>query len=358
LGSFTFIGAALLSQEGVSFLDFSSISPVSSLLIYLSAILRLGVLPVNPPMMSDRSLRQTLGTITRLISLSTALVLVVRTGGLNLASEDLPWQSLAFMVLLGLIAVYAGMSWKLSQDELQGRPAWILGWAALSIGSALRGQPEASLAWALACLFTGGLAFLSTHRDRITRWVFIIGIIGISAVPYTSAWVGTRLYSGPFDPALILFLIAQLSLLAGYIKFAFRPLGFRVEGERWIRVIYPFGLVLLPLTHFAISMIGSRDVGSAAGFLWAIGPLLALIATGWIIWERRGGRFPSFVINLLDAVFSFRWLSSLLILIYQYLGRLIHFISRVLEGDGGVLWVMLWVILLLAFLVLGGAGGI
>jgi hypothetical protein len=354
LGSFVFLGAILQSQEAAGVLDFSSSSSSTVLIVYLAAILRLGVLPVNPALFSDRSLRQTLGTITRLVATATALAIVVRTGGLAQTGGNSSFVSLGFLLVVGLIAVYAGVSWRLSQDELDGRPAWLLGWAALSIGSALKGEPEASLAWALACLFTGGLAFLSTYRDRITRWVVLGGLIGISALPFTPAWRGIDLYSGPFHPVLVLFLIAQVMLLAGYIKLAWRPAGYRVEGERWIQVIYPFGLLLLLLTPFAPSLylLGQPEAGS--GIAWTIGPLAMLIAGGWFIWERRGGRFPSVVINILDAVLSFRWLSSLLAMIYGYLGRLIYFVSSVLEGEGGVLWVMLWVILLLAFLLLGG----
>jgi hypothetical protein len=352
-GSFALFGASLLTQPDPGFLDVSN-SPIGTeLLVILGVILRLGVLPANPPGLSDRSLRQSLGTITRLISVATALILIIRTEGLmgEPLSQSLPL--LLWLGFLGLIAVYAGASWRLSADELDGRPAWILALSALSIASALRGQTDASLAWALACILSGGLSFLSSVRNRLSTWITFVGLVGISGIPFTPAWAGITLFSSPLEPILILFLIALMLLIAGYYHHLFQIPGYHISGERWINVIYPIGLVILPLTHFALGFSIHPDPGSVPLQGWIIGPVIVVLATGWIIWESRGGRFPLPVLNILDIVFSLRWLSNLMVQIFQVVGRFIYFLTGILEGDGGVLWALLWVVLMVSFLVIG-----
>jgi hypothetical protein len=262
------------------------------------------------------------------------------------------------MAFLGLLTIYAGASWILSVDGLDGRPAWILGMALLSIVSALRGQPDASLAWAIAGILSGGLIFLFSVRDKISKWVALSGIIGISALPFTPAWAGTALFFQPFEPILLLFAIALVFFLAGYYHHAFLPLGVPREEDQWINPIYLIGLVILPLTHLGLGLYIYINSNGLPTVSWVVGPVLIITTIGYLVWEARGGRFPIFIINVLDVIFSFRWLSNLLILGYQTIGRFIYYLTRVIEGDGGVLWVLLWVVLLVAFLAISAIGSL
>jgi len=351
VGSFSLLAGISLSSPDPGFLSLSG-SPRVYPLLFLAAFLRLAVLPVNPPALSERPLRAGLGTVGRLLAVSTAMVLLVRTAGEPGALADQTIAAAPWITLTGLIAVYAGASWLLAEDALDGRPAWILGLAMMTMASVLRGQADAALAWALACVFSGGLVFLSSVRSRISAWVAFTGILGISAVPFTPAWAGAMLLSPVSEPVTsFLFLFALVFILAGYYRYTIHQREYLSGGERWVTALYPLGLALLPLSHF---VLGSFIRPSTGNFIvWVIGPFAGVLAAGWVFWERRGGRFPMLVLNVMDAIFSLRWAASLLGLIYQIGGRFIYFLTSVMEGDGGVLWVLLLVILLIASLVIG-----
>jgi hypothetical protein len=80
-----------------------------------------------------------------------------------------------------------------------------------------------------------------------------------------------------------------------------------------------------------------------------------LAALIWI-WNRRGPRLPDKVLSALGRVVSLDWFYRILSVIYHILERLVSLLSRVLEGEGGLLWVLVLLLLLISSLV-GGFGG-
>jgi hypothetical protein len=59
----------------------------------------------------------------------------------------------------------------------------------------------------------------------------------------------------------------------------------------------------------------------------------------------------------LQSTFSLEWLYRQLWVAYRYMSRPVGFINLVLEGEGGLLWTMLLLTLLIALLLQTGAGG-
>lgn len=77
--------------------------------------------------------------------------------------------------------------------------------------------------------------------------------------------------------------------------------------------------------------------------------MVALLIAG-IIWGQRVIMVPKFIGDILDYVFSFRWLFFLFGMFFRWFERLVSFLTTVLEGEGGLLWILLWIVLLLSFL--------
>lgn len=352
------IWAGAVARASGSPLTFSSISPQISVYLLLAAGLRLGVLPLHMPFLQEVPLRRGLGTLLRLVPVAASLVMLVRSAAVGAPASLSPY----LVFLAGLAALYGGLSWASANDELDGRPFWILGMAALSVAAAARAQPEASLAWGIALLLSGGLLFLSSARHRFLLPLSLLGLLGISALPFTPAWQGVRLYSPPFSPILPIFLIAQALLMIGYLRHALQP-GHSLAGmERWTWVIYPWGLALLPLAHFVISWWGQPGLVEGSQIfpsLISTWPALAiLILAGLMVaWNLRAPLVPLKAINSLRQFFSFNWLYSLLWNGYHTLGRVFAFINLIFEGEGGILWTLLLLTLLLSLLVQRSAGG-
>lgn len=83
---------------------------------------------------------------------------------------------------------------------------------------------------------------------------------------------------------------------------------------------------------------------------------LASLALGllWLYLYRTGVKVPANVIAMIRRLFSFDWLYGILWGGFQYLRRLVATLTFVLEGQGGVLWAWLLMLLILAILAQGG----
>ena len=356
-GSLLLIGGEMVARSGGASLTFDFIPSKAAIFLVLAAGLRLGVLPLHVPFLQELPLRRGLGTMSRLVPAAASLVLLARTADALRAAPE----SIAFLPYLlgmaGLAGLYGGLAWFLASDELEGRPPWILGMASLSLAAALRAQPTASLAWGLAGLLCGGLIFLTSIHDRRLLWLSFLGLLGFTAIPFTPAWNGSQLYTGPFHPFLPVFVIVQALLLAGYARHALRSSQIFQGVERWIWLIYPLGLGLLPLTQFWIAWRSYPSIADVPLAGWLLGVIAVGLAVLGVSLRDRIGAIPAGPIQSFRTFLSLNWLYSMLWVIYRYLRRLATFLTSVLEGEGGVLWAILVLVLLFSVLVWSNGGG-
>jgi hypothetical protein len=279
-------------------------------------------------------------------------VLLVRTAG---AIEDVTLEGYIwpiFFSLVGLSALTYGFIWFTSRDELEGRQAWILAFGMLIIGSTIKAELDSSLSWALAAIFSGGLIFLASVRDRISLWITLLGVIGISTLPFTAAWSGLDLFSSPLRISLIFYFFSIILIISGYARLAAKPNPDTGGHERWIQVIYPAGLILLPITHLVIGLLHRPNIGEIPLLTWIISALIILFTIAGFIWQRKGGAVPAGLVDGLSSFLNFSWLRGIIWVIFIQLTRLMSFISSVLEGEGGILWVILSIVLFLATLII------
>jgi hypothetical protein len=251
-----------------------------------------------------------------------------------------------------LISLLSGAAWILVKNELDGRQAWITGMSAIVIAATLRAQSGASLAWSLATLFSGGLLFLASVRSRFSRWIVLLGLVGISAIPYTIAWNGLSLFAPPFALSLVLYLFALILLMWGYARHASQVKAYPDGIERWIKVVYPLGLILVLITQLGLGWFIRPEVEEVPLVGWILGPLISAFAFLGFFWQLRGGSVPKIVVNILNSILSLNWIYYLIKSIYLLLSRFINFITKVLEGEGGFLWALLWIVLFLAILII------
>ncbi len=355
-GSMLLIWAGVSARFTGTTLDFSSIPPSSSLFLLLAAGLRLGVLPLNIPYLHELPLRRGLGVSLRLVPAASSLVLLARTATVGIP----PAFSTILLGLSGLAALYTAISWVIEKDELAARPFWILGMASFAVAATVRAQPAAALSWGLACLLPGGLLFLANARHRYLLPLAVLGVLGFSGLPMTPGWSGTEIYlASPVQWQsfiLPLFLFAQVLFLAGYARYALRPGELLAGAERWVWVIYPLGLALLPLTHF---LLGWRFITGRPGFdptrLLAGFAGLGLGSLAWFLGKRSG--LPPVLVTVWQRVFSLAGLYRILWSLFQGARRIVDGITLLLEGEAGILWALLLLALILSILATGSPGG-
>ena len=128
IGSGFLIWAGISSASTGSSLNFIAAPKEAGLYMLIAAGMRLGVLPMHLPFSGDSTLRRGYGTVLRLVSAASSLILLAR----------IPYNSLPpLLVIIGLIlvsftALYSAWLWVRAKDLLDARPYWVLGMASLA----------------------------------------------------------------------------------------------------------------------------------------------------------------------------------------------------------------------------------
>lgn len=343
------IWASAVSSAAHLPMNFDRITSNAGIYLLFASGLRLGVLPLHLPYRKENVLRRGFGTSLRLVSAAASLSVLAR---LPAGTLDSPWTPF-LLALTALPAIYAGWMWLRASDEIPGRPFWVLGMAALAVASTLRASPEGSIGWGVALILCGGLVFLYSARQRNILWLPLLGLWGISALPFSpsaAAWTTGNSASWFF---LLPFLPAQALLIAGFIRHALHPGETSLESqERWARILYPAGLFLLAGSSVLLGLWG-WDGSRTFGVWWAAIPV-ALLAVGAVILALKVlARTQSAItqwgdVLRLDSFYKF--LNS----IVRFLERLARFVTTTLEGEGGIFWSILLLVLILSLLSAGG----
>ena len=350
-------GLIRASGEGV-LLQFDQMPADASIYLLLSTSLRLGVVPLHMTFWREPPLRRGIGTVSRMATVAASLAFLPRVAAIGVPEG----QSAILLALTGLAALYAGFSWISAANELEGRPYWVLGMAALSLAAAIRGQPLPSLVWGVTLVFTGGLLFLYSARNRFLSSMPLLSVLFSAALPFTPTWLGGQFYGPPFSFWHLVFLLSHALLLGGVIRHCLRPGESLSQVERWVWVIYPTGLLLMLVSHFLSSWVSGTLPGNET---WAIqlttiipGAIVLGLVALVLFLESRGFHLPLQLQSTFRSVFSLTWFYALLGWLFRTVERGIEFITSVLEGEGGILWALLLLTLFMAFLSqLGLAGG-
>ncbi len=324
------------SVNGVIF-DFQSMPANVTIYLILAAGLRLGVFPLNLPYSPDSNLRRGFGTALRLIGAASSLSILGR-----ITEPDSGFTPI--LILFAMIAaLYGGWMWLRAPEELSGRPYWMIGMASLAVLSALSGNFIGAVAWTTALILAGGMLFLFSVPHPLLNRIIPIGVWGLSALPLSmtaSAWLGNLNLFVPF------MLAAQALLAAGFVRHALRtPSGSSLESQAgWAQILYPAGIMILFIILVLLGLIGWDGAFRFGGLVLAL--VASLLALG-LVWASR--RFRIFNparahwVNSAgtDANTIYQGLWSL----YRGLARVAQAVAQALEGEGGIMWTLLFLVL-------------
>lgn len=350
------IWASILSVTSGTSLSFINVPARAGIYFLLAAGLRLGVLPLHLPYRHENTLRRGFGSSLRLVSAASSLVLLARIPASAVNASLTPY----LLTLAALAALYAGWMWIRASDELTGRPYWMLGMASLAVAASLRANPTGSIAWGIALLLGGGYLFLNSARQRSLIWLSLFALWGLTALPFSltaSGWTMRSTYSGGMQISAlfwILFLPAQALLLAGFFRHSSNVGETSLESQLpWVKVIYPLGLLLLPLSQVLLGLWGWEGARQV-GIWWAA--LTALVLSAGLAWLAikvlTRLTIPGATSRWGD-VLRLNWLYRAAWAIYRSLGQVSQVITSTLEGDGGVIWSFILLLLALSLLISG-----
>ena len=343
--------ASMVSISTGSPMNFQDAPPQAGLYLLLAAGLRLGVLPLHLPYASESAIRRGFGTALRLISAASSLILLARIPTTSVISVFTPF----LLSLITVAAVYSAWMWLRAPDELTARPFWLIGLASLAMASALRGNPVGAAAWGCALLLSGAALFLSSAYHTLLSRVLWIGMWGISALPFSITATGWESSLPSFWPVWPFLLFAQAMLLAGYLRHAMRP-SLRVNFDtldRATQYLYPAGIgILLGI----LLLLGVWGWQGSAQFGTLLPAIIGIALGGASIWlaPRLRVLTPIRAHWVRPAATSWMdWFFRALWGLYRLIGRLSQFIALLLEGDGGFMWTLLFMVLFISLIIQG-----
>ncbi len=348
-GGGVLLWASLVSLSGGTRMNFESTPPEAGIYLLAAAGLRLGIFPLRLPFSAESGLRRGFGTSLRLISAASSLILLARVPSSSVLSPLTPFL-LALTTVAGL---YGGWKWMQANNDLNGRPFWVLGMASLAVASALRGNPAGSAAWGIGLILAGTTIFLTSVQHTWLKRLLLMGALGISAVPFTMTavgWQSSKPVIWVFWPPLI---ISNAFLIAGYIRHARHSSKVSFQYQPiWAQNLYPVGIGL-PLTMLLLLSLWGWP-GALQPGMW-LASLATILVTAGLVW--LGPRFkvparahwvrPSRTSGVEGIYRNLEWL-------FQVAGSLLRAFSTLLEGDGGILWTLVFLVLFIS-LFAGGA---
>ena len=345
-GTLVLLWADMVSAANNSPFDFRSAPSQAGILLIIAAGFRLGVLPLHLPYPSESTLRRGLGTGLRMVSAASSLILLARIPSASVLSPYTPY----LLLLVAFAALYGGWMWLRAPDELNGRPYWLIGMGSLAVAAALRGNPLGAAAWGCALLLSGSLLFLASEPGTWLARLSLAGTLLVSALPFTVTAIGWVSSNGSFWYTIPFLVPAQAMLLAGFIRHGMRiPARTGYENQPiWGRNIYPAGLGLLLFTGILLGFFGwdgalqtgAWITGLAAsllslGLLW-LTPRLRILNPVRAHWVRPAGS------SWLEGIYQALWR------IYRQVGQLSGLFTKVLEGESGIMWTLLFLALFIS----------
>lgn len=327
--------------------DFASMQPGVGLILVAAAALRLGVLPPRIPLGSESAAQHGVWTTMQLISAAASLALLSRIPSAGFGGPGIP----VLIVLCALAALYSGWRWLTSPDAFMGRSSWFGGIASLAVACALRGNAAGSTAWGMALILAGGVLFISSvHQVWLSR-LRLVGAWSISSLPLSLTAVGWKNVSGSLDWELPILLMAEALLLGGFLRHTLRQSSHPALETQpaWAATADPGGIVLLLVLQLLLALwgwAGALQVGpwlaggaaSALGlaFFYAMPRLTDLKpAAAWLP-RRSSPPMTGFYADI-KAVFS-------------GLMRVSEMITDVLQGEAGIIWSLVLLILFVALI--------
>jgi hypothetical protein len=340
--------ASMVSISTGAPMNFQNAPPQAGLYLLIASGLRLGVLPLHLPYASESAIRRGFGTTLRLVSAASSLILLARIPTASVISVFTPF----LLSLVALAALYAGWMWLRAPDEITARPFWLIGLASLAMASALRGNPVGAAAWGCALILSGGALFLSSVQQTWLKRALWIGIWGITALPFSITATGWASAAPSFWPAWPVLLLAQALLLAGYLRHSMRAtLHTKFDTlDRAAQYVYPLGIGILLVALFTLGLWGWDGALKIGGvFAALIGVLLGGVAF-WML-PRIRVLSPVRAHWVRPAATSWMgWLFRGLWSVYRFVSRLSDSLFKLLEGEGGLMWTILFLVLIISLL--------
>jgi hypothetical protein len=255
-------------------------------------------------------------------------------------------------LFLPAAALYAGWMWLRAPDAVSGRGFGLLGIASLAVASCLRGSTAGATGWGVALILATGAMALSTVQHPWLNRGLLLGAWSISSLPLSLTATAWSKSTAALDWNLPFLLVAQALLVASFVRQARRPGAQDAAGAQstWANAAYPMGIGLLLVMQLLLGIWGW--VGALQASQWVSGVVEAALSLA-VLWAIPripalspvpGGWIPAV------ATTATRFLEGEGRRMFRRLQSLGRMIAAVLEGEAGIIWSLLLLVLLVSLI--------
>jgi len=365
LGLVLVLWAIALAAQSQTPLDLGKADGAVLTLLIAGAGLRLGVLPFHLPYTQEMTERRNLGTILRMLAPLSAFAFLAQ---LAVPATFTGWQVLILLFAL-LGCVMGAVNWFTAKDELVGRPYWLLAFSGFAFLSYFHGQAQSVIVWGVLMVVVGGWIFLSEYPSGKIDFLLVVAGIDLVGLPFTPGAAGIAgISKGPFSTLNVVLWVSLALILAGVIRLSLKTKDTTLLTENWMRLFYSLGMGMLVISPWVILLFklnGWNDFQYWWVALFSLFIVAAIVVltyfskiSGWFQKTSIFQTLHSFLPfgQVVNRFFHFEWLYRLLSFLFRVQQRIIAGFNLILEGEGGILWALVFLALLVSLLVSGGLG--
>lgn len=358
ISTFLILWAFVIGSQRGNVVNIISETNPAMILILIAAILRLGILPINLSQSVDTKINRGIGTLTRIIAPASGFVLLMRIPLGNLPSSQIN----VIKIIILFLMLYSALRWLIAKDEIQGRNYWIAGWSGFIIIYALNGSQALLLGWGSVVLMLSASIFLYSFRANYLVWIPVVGILCMMGFPFTiTQWAWGAVF-GKINALSVMLFVIHAFLIIGGLRHVFHIDEKSESMEKILQIFYGVGLIFPVVGSYFLFFLTRTSFAFTED--WWLGLItIGLAILGFLIYLLLKNRSSQLIINnehiekylhRFSNFFTFRWFSTTLSWFHRFLGTVPNFISKVLEGEGGILWAILLLALLISLLRSGG----
>ena len=333
-------------------------------LLLLSCALRAGMLPIQKPQTGMNETYAGFETLRRLTAVTVSFPLLARISTRVLGNES-------YQVLLSfatIAALVSALGWMRDDRLSQKRIYFVAFSASFAFISAIRFNQTSALIWSVSLIVLGGPFLLYKIRSKVLDIIMLILMVLYSGLPFTpvaEAWQGIVLTPASFTDTMLV--IAFACMLAGILFLVQKKEPDTTEiHDRWLGTIYPFGFIFSVLSFIMIAHLSWRFL-DFSGIPWP--PILAMIiaviirvSTRWLPFIPAVHQFMTWFTAAIQTIWKglawiveFRWAEKIGRLASWAAASSTHAVSVTFEGQNGILWEFLVLIVLLVIIMGSGS---
>jgi hypothetical protein len=354
-GSLLLIYATAISSGNSQVLSMTNIPASASGLVFAAAILHSGVLPFRFPEQRKKSIETITNGLFFLLPFVSSLFLVV-----YLPNSDIPFLSFILISSLTIIGMYYfGLLWMQMTEEINKLYYLALAFVSFAIFRYATGTHQDLVPWLVLTLMGGSWLLQFSHRGSSTRLLPIFLLVSMLGIPFTLTSYGSSLYfSDGFKFSVVFILFFQVLYVIGFYQSLTQEKEQFDDLDSSSQLNY---LIAILISGLAILLISYRLAGSLINEIsnWWAGLTIIAVSAGYLIWKRsQAGKTVEGKLDLeqnrinrrVEKALSFDWLVKAVTVVAERLRPFVTGFSNLMEGEGGILWSIVFMALLVTLL--------